>query len=71
MGGCAFQERLFSTPALKGDYNSFVSAQASREIHTQEHTQELTNIGSFEKCWRLKDGVWWLYKQADALGALF
>lgn len=29
--------------------------------------KELTNIGSFGKCWRLKDGVWWLYKQADAL----
>lgn len=58
-----FKKDSFSTLALKGDYNSFVSAQASREIHTQE----LTSIGSFEKCWRLKDGVWWLYKQADAL----
>lgn len=58
-----FKKDYFSTLALKGDYNSFVSAEASEGIHTQE----LTNIGSFEKCWRLKDGVWWLYKQADAL----
>ena len=58
-----FKKDCFSTLALKGDYNSFVSVQASRK----SHTQELTNIGSFEKCWRLKDGIWWLYKQADAL----
>lgn len=57
-----FQKDYFSTLALKGDYNSFTSANKSGKTHTQE----LTNIGSFEKCWRLKDGVWWLYKQADA-----
>lgn len=57
-----FKKDYFSTLALKGDYNSFASAGTSRNAHTQE----LTNIGSFEKCWRLKDGVWWLYKQADA-----
>ena len=58
-----FKKDYFSTLALKGDYSSFAAAGASRKVHTQE----LTNIGSFEKCWRLKDGVWWLYKQADAL----
>lgn len=58
-----FKKDYFSTLALKGDYNSFASAGESQ----RSHTQELTNIGSFEKCWRLKDGVWWLYKQADAL----
>lgn len=57
-----FKKDYFSTLALKGDYGSFASAGASGK----SHTQELTNIGSFEKCWRLKDGVWWLYKQADA-----
>lgn len=57
-----FRKDYFSTLALKGDYNSFTSANKSGKTHTQE----LTNIGSFEKCWRLKDGVWWLYKQADA-----
>lgn len=57
-----FKKDYFSTLALKGDYTSFAAAGASKKAHTQE----LTNIGSFEKCWRLKDGVWWLYKQADA-----
>lgn len=28
-------------------------------------TPELTNIGSFEKCWRLIDGEWWMCKQAS------
>lgn len=58
-----FKKDYFSTLALKGDYSSFAAAGANGKAHTQE----LTNIGSFEKCWRLKDGVWWLYKQADAL----
>lgn len=57
-----FKKDYFSSLALKGSYNSFASAQKRRDVRTQE----LTNIGSFEKCWRLKDGVWWLYKQADA-----
>ena len=26
---------------------------------------ELTNIGSFEKCWKNTDGHWWLYKTAN------
>ena len=34
------------------------------------HTPELTNTGSFEKCWRLIGGEWWMYKRADRL-ALF
>lgn len=57
-----FQKDYFSTLALKGDYNSFASCAAKRFVRTQE----LTNIGSFEKCWRLRDGAWWLYKQANA-----
>lgn len=28
-------------------------------------TAELTNTGSFEKCWRNVDGKWWLYKSAS------
>lgn len=57
-----FKKDYFSSLALKGSYGNFVSASASRH----SRTQELTNIGSFEKCWRMRDGVWWLYKQADA-----
>lgn len=58
-----FKKDYFSTLALKGDYSSFAAASVLKN----NQSQELTNIGSFEKCWRLKDGVWWLYKQADAL----
>ncbi len=27
--------------------------------------QSITNVGSFEKCWKLKDGKWWMYKKAN------
>lgn len=29
------------------------------------HTAELTNTGSFEKCWRIENGRWWLYKRGE------
>ena len=37
-------------------------------------TPELTNIGSFEKCWRLEDGFWWMIKDgkpAEQFAELF
>lgn len=43
-----FKENLFDTLALRGDPDGF-------SIPPQR-TPELTNIGSFEKCWRLIDG---------------
>lgn len=49
-----FHENYFDGLALFGDPDGF-SQKPSR-------TPELTNIGSYEKCWRLKDGVWWMYK---------
>lgn len=49
-----FKSNAFDRLALTGDVNSF-NQKPSR-------TPELTNIGSFEKCWRLEDGAWWLYK---------
>lgn len=49
-----FKENYFDGLALQGDPDIF-SQRPSR-------TPELTNIGSYEKCWRLKDGVWWMYK---------
>ena len=52
-----FKENPFDTLALRGDPNGF-SLQSSR-------TPELTNIGSFEKCWRLIDGKWWMYKSGN------
>ena len=52
-----FTENMFSDLALKGDVNSF--------SQTPSRTPELTNIGSFEKCWRLEDGSWWMYKAGN------
>lgn len=52
-----FNENVFDNLALKGDPDSF-NQKPSR-------TPELTNIGSFEKCWRLIDGKWWMYKSGN------
>lgn len=53
-----FKENLFDTLALRGDPDGF-------SIPPQR-TPELTNIGSFEKCWRLIDGKWWMVKYGNA-----
>jgi len=53
-----FKENYFDSLALRGDPDSF-SRKPSR-------TPELTNIGSFEKCWRLIDGEWWMYKSGNS-----
>ena len=52
-----FRENHFDTLALRGDPDGF-SQRPSR-------TPELTNTGSFEKCWRLIDGEWWMYKSGN------
>ena len=49
-----FMYNYFDSAALRGDPDGF-SREPSR-------TPELTNTGSYEKCWRLVDGKWWLYK---------
>lgn len=54
-----FRENFFDTLALRGDPDSF-SRKPSR-------TPELTNTGSFEKCWRLINGSWWMYKSGNQL----
>ena len=54
-----FKENLFDNLALCGDPDSF-NQKPSR-------TPELTNIGSYEKCWRLIDGKWWMYKNGNEL----
>ncbi len=56
-----FENDYFSRLALKGTYDNFNRAANSK--HTK--TPELTNTGSFEKCWRLIDGKWWMYKIAN------
>ena len=52
-----FKENYFDSLALRGDPNGF--------SHKPSRTPELTNTGSFEKCWRLIDGAWWMYKSGD------
>ena len=56
-----FSDDYFSSLALKGTYNSFNRAANSK----RSKTPELTNVGSFEKCWKIKDGRWWMHKKAN------
>ena len=55
-----FDNDYFASLALKGNYDSFNKAASGG--HTK--SPELTNVGSFEKCWKLKDGKWWMHKKA-------
>ena len=54
-----FKDNAFDKLALYGDPDSFNNGYS--------RTPELTNIGSFEKCWRIIDGEWWLYKKENEL----
>lgn len=54
-----FQANNFSDLALMGKLSDF-SKKPSR-------TPELTNIGSFEKCWRYESSEWWMYKAENDL----
>ena len=56
-----FDNDYFSNLALTGSYDSFNKAANSKK----SKTPELTNTGSFEKCWKLINGEWWMYKSAD------
>ena len=56
-----FSDDYFSNLALKGNYDSFNRAANSK----RSKTPELTNVGSFEKCWKLRNGKWWMYKRAS------
>ena len=46
-----FNKDYFSNLALRGDYSSFNSAAKRKDTKTPE----LTNTGSFEKCWKMVD----------------
>lgn len=52
-----FKENYFDSLALRGDPDGF--------SHKPSRTPELTNTGSYEKCWRLIDGRWWMYKSGN------
>ena len=67
-----FTENYFDDVALTGGGVSEIALlyRNSEDKASMAHTPELTNTGSFEKCWRLIGGEWWMYKRADRL-ALF
>ncbi len=51
----------------KNDYAdlALLGVDRTHEIDSPtRRTPELTNVGSFEKCWRLENGNWYLVKQA-------
>ena len=54
-----FKENLFASLALRGDPDSFNQPYS--------HTPELTNTGSYEKCWRLENGRWRMIKRGNEL----
>lgn len=56
-----FDNDYFSNLALTGSYDSFNKAANSKN----SRTPELTNTGSFEKCWKLRNGTWWMHKTAN------
>ena len=56
-----FDNDYFSNLALTGSYDSFNKAANSKRTRTPE----LTNIGSYEKCWKLVGSNWWMYKKAN------
>ena len=56
-----FDNDYFANLALTGNYDSFNRVANSKT----SKTPELTNIGSFEKCWKLKKGEWWMHKKAN------
>lgn len=56
-----FNDDYFSTLALTGNYDSFNKAAFS----DSKRTPELTNIGSYEKCWKLIDNSWFMYKTSN------
>ena len=53
-----FTANHFDELALRGDIKSINNPES--------RTPELTNLGSFEKCWRIEDGEWWLHKRGNA-----
>lgn len=55
-----FRENYFADLALSGRFSSIAKNYTPEELRTA--TPELTNIGSYEKCWRQKIGHWVMVK---------
>ena len=56
-----FSSDYFASLALRGDFNNFIEVNNEKD----SRTPELTNTGSFEKCWKLINNRWWMYKSAS------
>ena len=56
-----FSRDYFADVALLGSIDTFSRHYTQEQLHTP--TPELTNTGSFEKCWRLIDGKWVMLKR--------
>ena len=54
----AFTKNSFDLLALEGDLTIFAYSKPER-------TPELTNTGSYEKCWKREEGNWYLYKKGS------
>lgn len=61
----AFKENYFADIALVGSAKSFNRELTKKELSS--NTPELTSIGSYEKCWKLENGSWYMYKQGNEL----
>ena len=53
--------RSIANLSLSGSSRSFNVVSENSDAPAAE----LTNVGSFEKCWKNVDGKWWLYKTAS------
>ena len=60
-----FNDDSLADIALFGNFESISSAEKLDVKHSR--SPELTNIGSFEKCWRLEHGEWVMYKSENTL----
>ena len=60
-----FNDDSLADIALFGNFESIWGAEKLDVKHSR--SPELTNIGSFEKCWRLEQGEWVMYKRENPL----
>lgn len=58
-----FSQDYFADVALRGSVDTFTRHYTPEQLHIP--TPELTNTGSFEKCWRLIDGKWVMFKRGS------
>ena len=60
-----FNDDSLSDVALYGDFNSLAKAESYNSNNSK--SPELTNTGSFEKCWKLHNNSWVMYKRGNEL----